>query len=435
MINSKELHRIVNHNFFHTTWSNNFLNNPDDLDNLSTKEDIERLSIGLNSKNIPNIDNIVNCKYLYGILSFNEFEYYDKTKEINKVINIITINPPINLYSKNNKYDWSFTNGKIINSFNKMELSFNLDEYLTLEEKSDCEWTIINDVIQHKKTKKYIGCDIHYCLYLVKNINHAINWKFINNQIHFVKPKLKLNFDINNFKLNIDFNIFNDISKKIYTGKKNICILLAGGFGNRFGKLKQLEKLGDKTLIEKCLDIFFSKESKIDNVILVVNSKCDGMLLDKLLKNYKNLNIQINDINCRLKSIETAVNFINNNFNFKDINNLVIHDVARPFITVEDIINLINANDKYVYSQYCLEITGGLINLEGDVVDRDKIKELCTPFCVKYDVFEMIFKNYIKEENRITWEIIPILSILKIEYKLIFGNLLTLRKITYKNDL
>ena len=61
--------------------------------------------------------------------------------------------------------------------------------------------------------------------------------------------------------------------------------------------------------------------------------------------------------------------------------------------------------------------------------------EICTPVCVNFGLFSFLFSNYIKKERRICWEVIPLLDLLKIKYKLIKGSFKSLQKITTKDDL
>ena len=73
------------------------------------------------------------------------------------------------------------------------------------------------------------------------------------------------------------------------------------------------------------------------------------------------------------------------------------------------------------------------INIE--MVDRDDYIEICTPIAANFNLFYFIFINYINKSNRIVYEHIPILDILKIKYNLIMGSYTYLRKITHFDDI
>ena len=75
------------------------------------------------------------------------------------------------------------------------------------------------------------------------------------------------------------------------------------------------------------------------------------------------------------------------------------------------------------------------MHIDNEVVDRDKYIELCTPLCINYKLFNFIFKNYIQKENMITYEFIPILKILNINYNFIEGHYKYLKKITTFEDI
>ncbi len=162
--------------------------------------------------------------------------------------------------------------------------------------------------------------------------------------------------------------------------------------------------------------------------MIVTNSKCHP----EVVKLFKTATILVNDVNCRLHSIKAALDHIGQ----RKKSNLVIHDSARPFITKEHLVTLINARDNVQHAQYCLKLTNGLVKMiDGlyEVVDRDQHLELCAPQITEYQLFYDLFNEHIW--TKAECEILPLVSKLKIPYRLIEGNNRYLRKITTLEDL
>ena len=217
---------------------------------------------------------------------------------------------------------------------------------------------------------------------------------------------------------------------------KNIGILLSGGFGNRFSSriLKQLYIVDNSPLFLHSLKILLNT---LDTIVIVVNSDCFNdiqQIIETLDKN--KIHIVINDVGDRLESLYTGLCFIKNNLT---AHNIVIHDGARPFIKEEHILNLLSKmNDEILYAQYYFNLVNGLLkkNNEGNYeeVDRSEFIEICTPICANFKLYEFLFSTYLKKENRICWELIPLLDIFKIKYELIEGDYKFMRKITTLKD-
>lgn len=199
----------------------------------------------------------------------------------------------------------------------------------------------------------------------------------------------------------------------------NICILLAAGTSSRFGlkTRKQMFILPDtqKTILETCIDNIIKT---VDKIILVTNE-------DFYTKNRKIIVIP-NVINCRLKSIEVGLDYVNKNYSLST-KNIIIHDVARPYITPQHIIDIIKKTD--VYSQYCMKLTNGLIYEGTQCVDRDCYMELCTPICIKYKICKIICKD------KVPCEFIDILNEMSLPFHLIPTSFRYIRKITTLDDI
>lgn len=197
----------------------------------------------------------------------------------------------------------------------------------------------------------------------------------------------------------------------------NIGIILAAGKSTRFGQDKPFFKIKGKTLLERS----FEAMSGLDELIVVTNSAC----CDKFETKHT---VVVNDIDCRLESIRTALCHI------QTADNVIIHDVARPFITKQHIDVMLHEAKTYPCVQYCLKIVNGLIK-KTDAgyfqADRDQYIELCTPQLVNYQLCDMLFKNHI---NQMTYEVIPTLKWFQKDFKLLEGEWADLRKITTPSD-
>ncbi len=208
----------------------------------------------------------------------------------------------------------------------------------------------------------------------------------------------------------------------------NVGILLAAGKSSRFENKtpKQLYEINNKKIISYSIDVM---SECLDEIIIVTNSYC----LDKISMT-KNGTIIINDLDCRLSSIKAALNYLDN----KKVENIIIHDSARPFIKKEHIDDLLISCNEFPYSQYVLKLVNGLAKKTDfgyEIPDRSQYIELCTPQAVDFSLYSYIFNKYIDSPYKVTCELLPILDKLKIKYNLIEGSLKYLRKITTIDDI
>jgi len=199
----------------------------------------------------------------------------------------------------------------------------------------------------------------------------------------------------------------------------NVAVILAAGKSTRFNHLipKQLYPLNGKPIIQHSIDIL---EKYVDDIVIVTNSNC---------KIETNHSLLINDIDNRLISIQTAIEYTNKNYD-----KIILHDAARPYITDEYIKRLIDS--KFVHSQYYLKLTNGLAKKKEsgwEIANREDFLELCTPQSTDYDLFKSIFKRYI--QTGIECEILSSLSHLQLEPELIEGKYKYLRKINTFDDI
>jgi len=206
----------------------------------------------------------------------------------------------------------------------------------------------------------------------------------------------------------------------------NVAVILAAGNSSRFLSEipKQLYSINNKSVASYSIELL---SKNFDQLVVITNSRCYDQI--------RNLtpSVLINDIDCRLKSIEIALGFFDKTNN---VENILVHDAARPFISQENIDKLFDSQQYHPYSQFYLKLVNGLArrtNSGYTIVDREEYIELCTPQLVNYELYCSLFNMFVKP--KLTWEIIPILDTLKIQYNLIEGSLKDLRKITTINDL
>ena len=205
----------------------------------------------------------------------------------------------------------------------------------------------------------------------------------------------------------------------------NIGVILAAGKSSRFDNSipKQLFPINHKPVINYSIDLL---SETLDEVIIVTNSDC----FSKIETDKK---ILINDIDNRIESIKTALNYLEE----KDYSNILIHDAARPFITKDDILRLIDSQNNHQHSQYFLPLVNGLAkrNESGfwEIPNRDDFIQLCSPQITDFQIFNKIFNDYIL--TGLECEILPVASRLQLRYNLIKGNFNHLRKITTTDDL
>ena len=220
-------------------------------------------------------------------------------------------------------------------------------------------------------------------------------------------------------------------------------ILLASGNSTRFNNpiSKQIYHINNKPVIQYSIESILPLNPI--KIIIVVNEKTyetinnmiDGYLNDEIFKIILN-----DDTNShRLDSIGLGLKYLES-IECNNSDNIIIHDVARPWVTTnyyQKIINEMDEECKYV--QYFTKISGGLFNVKNNnFVDRDDFIEIVTPLAIKYDIFREIYNMYILKDvngNRIHYEFIPILKDKKYKFKLIEGNYRKLRKITTIEDI
>lgn len=168
-------------------------------------------------------------------------------------------------------------------------------------------------------------------------------------------------------------------------------IITAGGSSSRFeGENKLLYKIGEKTVIETCLEKFINLNF-VDEIVISANFSIIPEL-NKLFSNVSKIKI-IEGGSSRQKSVFNALKACNNP------EYVIIHDAARPFIKQKTIIEcLINAKDigasiVAVKTVDTIKIVdkNGMIS---STPDRNFLWNAQTPQIFKYDLIYRLHEKY-----------------------------------------
>lgn len=402
----RRIQNILYHHNFHIFYNSSYLNN--NINNLLSY-DLQRFRLA------NNYNELFSPKFLFVSLCLKKFHIVK-----------------FSIYHHSNRYKWNFHNNFISNIHSELFLSISNNKLIVSNIPDS--WDITNGYIKHIKSNQYITCDLSYNIYFTTNLKHAIQFDFHNNSIHYIKPTLKVDFEYNNLLHLIPLTSLNSWNHFHPNKSNNFGILLAAGSGSRFNHNipKQLFVFNNKPIITYSLDIL---TKTLDKIIVVTHTNYlfhIKNIVDTHPLSHK-IHIITNDFNCRLKSIEVGLDYIYHSY--YNILNIIIHDSARPFIKKNHIETLLFSNNTYLYSQFCLKLLNGLLQNNSIIPNRDDFLELCTPLCINFDLCYFIFKNYISSTNRITYEFIPILHLLKLDYNLIYGEKQELQKITTPPDL
>ncbi len=211
---------------------------------------------------------------------------------------------------------------------------------------------------------------------------------------------------------------------------QKIAIILSNGISKRFdsknNKLKQMESINHKYLIEYTIDKFIINNN-FDEIILVIQNEYHELFNKK----YQNKITFINGDISRHKSLIKAVEWINNNLKLNDNDCILIHDGNRIFIDDEIINNHLNNIKNH-------KVIGTYINIENTIsnkltlknLNRDEMLSLQTPQTFKYEVIKNL-KNDFDINNEITDTIG--LYINKYFPKIVYGKKSNFKITTYED--
>ena len=157
-------------------------------------------------------------------------------------------------------------------------------------------------------------------------------------------------------------------------------IIPAGGTSSRFGsKNKLMEKINDKEVIRYTVEVF--EQANIDEIIVCAHATIMEELRD-IFKDFKKVRI-VEGGNCRQQSVF-------NGLRASECDYVLIHDAARPMITVE----LVNRTVELVREKKALTVATKTIDTIKEVEDgkiirtinRAKLYNTQTPQAFEYDL-------------------------------------------------
>ena len=154
-------------------------------------------------------------------------------------------------------------------------------------------------------------------------------------------------------------------------------IITAAGSGRRFGEAKQFKKLHGKPLYQYSLDTFI-KSRLFDEIILVIPNSIQEKAQKEIKRKYSSQVSLVIGGSDRQDSVKNAIQNSNPNIDL-----VVIHDAARPFITttiIEKCISACEASDGAIIAMQPHDtIKFSKDNIVEKTIDRSNIWMAQTP--------------------------------------------------------
>ncbi len=175
---------------------------------------------------------------------------------------------------------------------------------------------------------------------------------------------------------------------------KNTAIIVAAGSGQRFGsKPKQFVSLVDKPLIIHTLERFESCTA-IDEIVLVLSE--EGRLEFEAI----NLKFEISNLKSVISGGETRAHSVKNGLDSISANDndiVVVHDGARPLVSVEEITRTIEKAKETGAACLVADLTDTIKEIDGEhllrTIDRSKLRRALTPQAFRYDILRKAFEG------------------------------------------
>ncbi len=173
----------------------------------------------------------------------------------------------------------------------------------------------------------------------------------------------------------------------------NIAIILSGGSGNRVGTdiPKQFLKIGNKTIIEYSIEAFENHQD-IDEIIIVSNPDYIRKTEHINQNKYKKVLKIIEGGKTRQESSDIGVSSIETK-----VKNVLIHDAARPFVSIELIDRLLKGLINNKAAVPAVQSSDTLIeksdsNFVKSIPDRNVIQRVQTPQAFNYNIIKEAHK-------------------------------------------
>ncbi len=210
-------------------------------------------------------------------------------------------------------------------------------------------------------------------------------------------------------------------------------IIVAGGKGLRMGLNipKQYIKINNKPILLYTIDKFY-KNKYIDEIVLVVSKDYINFCKHEILENYK-----YNNINIIEGGKERQDSVYNGLRSLKNVDIVLVHDAVRPFVSDNEISNLICETNKNKSCVLGVKVKDTIKisknNIIEETLDRNKLWAIQTPQSFKYETLMKAYENAIKNNIKATDDA-TLLEILQEEIYIIEGNYNNI-KITTIEDL
>ena len=170
-----------------------------------------------------------------------------------------------------------------------------------------------------------------------------------------------------------------------------VAIILSGGIGSRLGGNvpKQYIEVGNKPIFQYSLEQFISCQG-IDMVLLGINSEWQSWLNEIIEKLHSFIPIKFSQAGAtRQLTIYNALTLLENQYDVRDNDKVIIHDAARPLISHDLITECISACDNCDGVLPVLPVKNTLyMSNDGQYIsqllDRDKIFIGQAPECFKF---------------------------------------------------
>ncbi len=155
-------------------------------------------------------------------------------------------------------------------------------------------------------------------------------------------------------------------------------IIVCGGSSSRMNGIdKMFAKIGEVPVAARTITVF-ENCPLVENIVIVTKSE-SVLKMQQLCENYgfKKVTDIVEGGNCRQRSVANGLDFANENI-------VLIHDGARPFVTNDCILRVIDATVKYgaVTCAVKLKDTVKMVDSEGKVLstpDRNTLVSVQTP--------------------------------------------------------
>lgn len=225
---------------------------------------------------------------------------------------------------------------------------------------------------------------------------------------------------------------------------KTIAIVLSGGKGKRMGTTvsKQYLMLKNRPILSYALENF--EKSNIDEIILVVGSGDKEFVQHEIVNKYniKKVKAIVEGGNERYNSVYNALVYIDRRMSEVSLDNtyVLVHDGARPFISVSDINMII---EEVIKEEACVlgVKAKDTIKLSTDnnyvesTPDRSNVWQIQTPQAFQFKILKSSYDKIIDDNiKNMTDDSMVVETVSDIKIKLLEGSYTNI-KITTPEDL